>query len=276
MRQIIIFIVRNKNFLLFLLLFCFSLGITIHSHIFHRSTFINSANFISGGVYGTVTNISDYFSLKTYNNRLIDENIRLREELLKNGISEIDSTVTSSTDSTTNYVLHRAEVYKNSYKAPKNYLLINKGSHQGIKEDMGVITSGGIIGIVENTSANYAVVQSVLNTNSQINASLKNTNHFGTLSWNEKKDYRKVQLTDIPKQANIKIGDTIITGGMSSIFPKGILVGTVEKFTFNQSGNAYIIDVKLNNDMTNVGYVYIIENKDKNEIEQLLETTENE
>ncbi|GLB53520.1 rod shape-determining protein MreC [Neptunitalea chrysea] len=263
--------------MLFLLLFCFSLGTTIQSHIFHRNSFINSANWLTGGIYGTVADISGYFSLQTYNERLIDENARLREQLINTAGTATDSLVIDTIGQQEKYRLYKANVYKNSYVAAKNYLLINKGATAGIKKDMGVITSLGIVGIVENTSDNYAMVQSVLNTNSQVNASLKNTRHFGTLSWNPyEDDYQHVQLTDIPRQAPVKVGDTIITGGMSSIFPKGILIGTISSFSLTESKNAYIIDVKLSNDMTNVGYVYIINNADKKEIEELEDTLQNE
>lgn len=275
MRQILNFIVRNKNFLLFLLLFCFSVGITIQSNIYHRSTFINSANWLTGGIYGTVANISDYFSLKTYNQRLLEENTRLRNKLHNIRTKYPDSIVNDSASGLNHFTLRKANVIKNSYSSTKNYLLIENGKNGGITENMGVITSKGIVGIVEHTSSNYSVVQSVLNGYSQINASLKNTDHFGSLTWNGK-NFRYAQLIDLPRQAPVKKGDTIITGGMSSIFPKGILIGTVDNFSYTESGNAYIINVKLFNDMSNIGYVYIIENKNKQEIDNLEATIKNE
>ena len=78
-----------------------------------------------------------------------------------------------------------------------------------------------------------------------------------------------VQLTDISKFAAVKEGDTIITGGESTIFPKGILIGTIQSFVLDVSGDTYTIQVKLFNDMTNLSHAYIIENLNSEEIKQL-------
>ncbi|MCX2679969.1 rod shape-determining protein MreC [Galbibacter sp. EGI 63066] len=263
MQQIVNFLIRNKTFITFLLLFCISLLLTIKSHSYQQTKFLNSANWVSGGIYSTSNSISDYFHLKKYNKQLVDENLRLRKILMNREIEVSDSIL--ELDSLAHYKLYGTSVIKNSYNKPRNYILINKGSNDSIKEDMGVITSKGIVGIVENTSSNYANVQSVLNSLSGINASIKNSNNFGSLKW-DGKDFRTVQLMDILRAAPIKKGDTIITGGMSSIFPKGILIGTIEDFSLDISENYYLIDVKLFNDMTTLDHVYVIKNLNKEEI----------
>ena len=132
---------------------------------------------------------------------------------------------------------------------------------------MGVITSKGIVGIINKTSGKYARIQSVLNTKSQVNAQLKKSKHFGFLTWNTKNP-NTVQLTEIPKLAPIAIGDTIITGGNSAIFPKGILVGRVANYTI-ENNDSYTVDVSLFNDMTNLSHVFVIKNQNKQEIIQL-------
>ena len=134
---------------------------------------------------------------------------------------------------------------------------------------MAIINSKGIIGFTDNTSNNYARVQSILNKNSTINARLKHSNYFGTLGW-DGNHYNTVQLSDIPRQAPLKIGDTIETGGKSTIFPEGILIGTISKINKGNSADNKV-DVTLFNDMSNLGYIYIIKNLNKEEI-KLLET----
>ena len=133
---------------------------------------------------------------------------------------------------------------------------------------MGVITSEGILGIIEKTSNNYSAVQSILNTKSNINAKIKNTNYFGSLTWNTER-YDQVQLEDIPRLVPLMVGDTIVTGAMSSIFPENVPIGTIKKFDLNASQSFYRIDVQLFNDMTNIKNVYIIENPNREEILQL-------
>lgn len=272
MQQIINFILRNKTFLLFLLLFTISLFLTIQSHSYHRSKFISSANFLSGGLYNSANNISQYFNLKSQNEILAEENNRLRNILAISSKSmtesEIDSTVNSN-----HYRFTKATVIKNSYSNTNNYLLINKGKNDSIKQDFGIISSKGLIGIVDNASSNYSRVISILNSTSKINAQLQKSNHFGTLQWDGKTP-EIVQLVDVPKTAPVTIGDTIITGGRSIIFPKGILIGTVDSFELDAAEDYYEIEVKLFNDMTNIEHVYIIENQHSEEILNLENTNE--
>jgi len=268
MQQIINFVIRNKTFLLFLMLFGVSLALTIQSNSYQKSKFINSANFFTGGIYKQANGIGQYFDLKQENDILLEENNRLKS-LLYNRTSQLKSTaVQDSMLNHANYILTPAKVYKNSYASPKNYITINKGTNDSIFEDYGVITSKGIVGIINNTSGNYASVLSILNTESRINAQLKKSNHIGSLVWNAKSP-ELAQLIDVSKFTPIAIGDTIITGGQSTIFPKGIPIGTIQTFNINNNGDTYTIDVKLFNDMTNLGHVYIIKNKDAKEIKKL-------
>lgn len=275
MQQIINFVIRNKTSLLFLLLFVIAMGLTIQSHSYHKSKFINSSNFLTGGIYENASNIFDYFGLREHNNILVEENRQLRS-MVFNGS---DSTMMSNTsvDSVffnSRYKIRSAKVINNNYSSTKNYLTINKGEKHELKEDFGVMTSKGIVGIIDNTSNSYGRILSILNTKSRINAQLKSSNHFGSLKWDGKSS-EIVQLTDISKFAPVKQGDSIITGGQSSIFPKGIPIGTINDFTLDVSGDTYTVNVHLFNDMTNVSHVYIIENLDAQEI-QLLENPSDE
>lgn len=273
MQQIINFVIRNKTFLLFLLLFSIALSLTIQSHSYHKSKFINSANAISGGVYGTVNSIDKYFTLEKENKTLVEENRSLREQLLNSSISSKNSRI-DTTYSKRKYNVVSADVYKNSYSLTNNYLTINKGVNDSIKQDFGVITSKGIVGIIDNTSANYATVLSILNKKSKINAKLKSTDHKGSLTWDGDSPFY-TQLEDISTFAPVKVGDTIETGGESAIFPKGIGIGVVYSFETDISGDTYTLQVKLFNDMTNIGTVYILDNLDKIEI-KTLENSSNE
>lgn len=270
MQQIINFIIRNKTFLLFLLLFTISIFFTIQSHSYHKSKFISSANFLSGGLYNSANNISQYFNLKNENQVLTEENNELRAILYN---SDKNNSSIDSLTNTQQYTFTSATVIKNSYSSTNNSLTINKGEKDGIKEDFGVISSKGLIGIIDNTSNSYARVISILNTNSRINAQLKKSNHFGSLRWNTKSP-QFVQLVDVPKTAPIMVGDTVITGGRSTIFPKGIEIGIVESFMLDAAEDYYEININLFNDMTNIGHVYIINNHNSEEILNLENTDE--
>ncbi len=264
MQQIFNFVIKNSNRLLFLLLLVISLSLTIQSHSYHKSKIISSANFFTGGVYENINTIDEYFGLRTKNEELANENARLKMLLfnLKDSVAlpKIDSIKgVKKTDILVSKVIH------NSYSVLENYLTINNGKTSGIRANMGVINSAGIVGIIDKTSNNYATVISVLNVKSQINAKIKKSNHFGSLVWNGK-NAGFVQLIDVPRLAGVRKGDTIVTGGQSVIFPENIGIGTIEKVYIDNQTNYYTLDIKLFNDMTNLGHVYIIKNKDSEEI----------
>ncbi len=274
MQQIFNFIYKNSNRLLFLLLLGISLFLSIQSHSYHRSKIISSANFLSGGVYERINNVSEYLNLRTQNDALAQENAKLRSLLFNakdtTAIPKLDSIKgLKPTDIIVSKVIH------NTFNTHENYLTINSGSLQGVKSDMGVINSLGIVGIIDNTSSNYSTVISILNVKSQINAKLKKSNHFGSLSWNGKSS-GFVQLTDVPRLASIRKGDTIVTGGQSVIFPENINIGTIDKIEIDNQTHYYTIQVKLFNDMTNLGHVYILKSKNREEIINLEKGGKNE
>ncbi|HLO74009.1 MAG TPA: rod shape-determining protein MreC [Flavobacterium sp.] len=267
MQQIINFIIKNSYRLLFLLLLGISLTLTIKSHSYHRSEYVNSANNITGAVYKKVNEVNEYLSLKEKNKDLASENALLKELLF----NKKDTLITSKTlfrNDLNNYKVMVGKVVKNSFNVRENYITINAGSDKGLKTDMGVINDKGIVGIVEKTSANYATIQSVLNIKSKINAKLKNSNHFGSLVW-DGRNVGYVQLIDVPRLASLRKGDSIVTGGNSDIFPENIPVGKIDKIFIDRKTNYYTINIRLFNDMTSLGYVYIIENKKKKEKQQL-------
>ncbi|WP_281230896.1 rod shape-determining protein MreC [Flavobacterium gelatinilyticum] len=264
MQQIFNFIIRNSIRLLFLLLLGISLALTIQSHSYHRSRIISSANFLSGGVYERINRVNEYLNLRAENDELVLENARLKSLLF----NKEDTTKAPFPDSIKGVKpadIIVSKVIHNAYNTHENYITLNSGRNEGVKQDMGVINSLGIVGVVDNTSPNYSTVVSILNMKSQINAKIKKSNHFGSLTWNGK-NTGFVQLEDVPRLASIRKGDTIVTGGQSVIFPEGINIGTVDKIYIKTGTSYYVINVKLFNDMTNLGHVYIIKSKDRDEL----------
>jgi len=271
MQQIINFIIKNSYKLLFLLLLGISLSLTIKSHSYHRSEYVNSANAVTGTVYKKISDAEEYLSLKEKNKELASENALLKKMLF----NKKDTLITSKTifrNDLNNYNVVVAKTVKNSFNKRENYITIYAGKNSGIKRDMGVVNDKGIVGLIEKTSENFSTIQSVLNTKSKINAKIKNSEHFGSLIW-DGKNVGFAQLIDVPRLASLKKGDSIVTGGNSDIFPENIPIGKVDKIFIDKKTNYYTINIRLFNDMTSIGYVYVIENKTRKEKEQLeLET----
>ncbi len=269
MQQLIYFIQKYKFFLYFLLLESIALTITINNHAFHKSKFVSSANSLTGGLLEKTATISEYFNLKEINERVLQENTVLKNKIAKLA-KLIDTTlVLEKIDSTyqQQYRYTSAKIIKNSYTNPYNYITLDKGTNDGISKEMGVINSLGIIGITDISRAKYSRAQSILNKDTKINARLKNSNYFGTLTWNGV-HYNTMQLIDLPRQAPIILGDTIITGGRSTMFPEGIPIGIVAKINQGNTANN-TLDITLFNDMSNLKEVYIINHLDKVEIKAL-------
>jgi len=267
MQHIINIIIKNSYQLLFLLLLGISLSLTIKSHSYHRSEYVNSANAVTGTVYKKINDANEYLSLKEKNKELASENALLKELLF----NKKDTLLTSKTvfrNDLNNYKVVVAKAVKNSFNKRDNYITINAGEVSGIKTDMGVINDKGIVGLIEKTSANFSTIQSILNTKSKINAKIKNSEHFGSLIW-DGKNVGFAQLIDVPRLANLRKGDSIVTGGNSDIFPENIPIGKVDKIFIDKKTNYYTINVRLFNDMTSIGYVYVIESKKRKEKNQL-------
>ena len=264
MRLILLFFSKQRDFLVFLLLFIFSFSLVLNGNSLQRSKFLYVATGVVGDVYLLRTGVVQYFSLKQQNEQLAQENKQLHEQLLKERAQKLEELAKDPIllYAPEQYKVYRAEVIKNSYQLSKNYLIINKGQRDSIREDMGVVSPGGIVGIIDKTTTDYASVQSVLNTLSKISATHKKSGYYGTLSW-DGKDPNVVQLTDIPSLATISPGDSIVTAGHSSIFPKGIPVGKVLSVNANTRDNSLLSQVKLFTNMQQLQHVYMIKNRDQ-------------
>lgn len=271
MQQIFNFLFKNSYRMLFLLLMVTAISLTVQSHSYHRSKVINSANFLTGGVYQRINDVNEYFNLKTKNDELAIENARLKS-ILFNQKDTTKAPLLDTIKGVKKVDLLVAKVIHNSYSSQVNFLTLDAGAKSGIRPEMGVINSLGIVGVVENVSPKYATVLSILNTEAPINAKIKKSNHIGSLIWNGK-NTGFVQLIDVPRLASVRKGDTIVTGGQSTIFPENINIGTIENIYTDDETNYYTINVRLFNDMTSLGHVYIIRNKDRNEILNLEKKT---
>lgn len=262
MQRIIYFLIRNKDFILFLSLLFICLSINISYNEYNKSRFLNSSNTLFSHLYNTKFTISKYFNLEYQNKILTEENRKLRLIIYNTNEKKVDQFEKVNFDVTS------VSVIKNSYSYSNNFITIDSGEKDSIDIDNGVISSNGVVGIIDKTTYNYSRFISILNTNFLLNAKFKNSNYFGILSW-DGININKVQLKDVPKQAEVSIGDTIVTGGNSLIFPKGIPVGYVDSYKLDNSENYLELEIKLATDMTNIEKLYVLKNNNLREINSL-------
>lgn len=276
MRNLIAFIIKNSSWFLLILLeiVCFYLIFQYNSY--QKSIFFNSSNEVSGRIYAISGNLISYFGLRETNQDLLEKNAYLQNRIfaLENYVHSVstDSLKTEAIlkDSLEldSYNFLIARVIGNSVSQIQNYIRINKGSNSGVKQDMGVISQQGIVGIVVATTPNFSLIQPIINPKTILNCKIKGSNAPGSLVW-DSQDYRYADLKDFPKHEKFHEGDTIITSGNSQIFPEGIMVGIVEGFDKQKDDNLLILKVRLSTDFATLKDVLIIENKSGSEYIEL-------
>jgi rod shape-determining protein MreC len=248
----------------------------VRNNYYQQAKFFIISKDISGSIQTTFNNITQYFSLAKTNKELADFNSRLLNLSMKSYVKiDTGTYIINDTLYKQEYKFLSAKVVNNSINRRNNYLTLNKGRNDSIENDMAVITSDGIVGIVKSVSANFASVISVLNSKIKISAKIKKNNYIGTLIW-EGMDYRKGILKDIPSHAVLTKGDTIVTSGFSNIFPEGITIGTILYYKKDEGGNFYTIYVKFSNDMNKLNYVYVIKYLHKKEQTEIERATQND
>jgi rod shape-determining protein MreC len=173
-----------------------------------------------------------------------------------------------------NYEFISGKIIKNSIIGLDNMITLNKGRIHGVDKHMGVLGLDGLVGIVVDVSDHYSVAMSLLHRQTRISAKLKSTPYFGSLLWKNELDPMTMNLEDIPKHANVAEGDTVETSGFSYMFPPGISIGRIVKDSLPEGNNFYTIEVRLLNDLSKAENIYIVKNKDKQELLDLVEKNE--
>ena len=223
---------------------------------------------VSGNVWGFTQNLRQYFSLKKSNEALALENYELRLKLAQaEALAGIDRSDLPEDGIAGNYRYIPASIVKISNNTHHNYMIIGKGSEDGVSKGAGVITGKGAIGVIDAVSSNYSYARSFKNNRMSISARLGREGAIGPMAWDGFSNSRAV-LSEIPHHVNFEKGDTVFTSGYSSIFPPDIPLGTVGEAKI-VNGATYDIEITLFEDFGALRYVTIVENMGKEEIEEL-------
>lgn len=278
MRTLIAFFSNNIHWLIFFLMIGLSVGLLVRNNDFQRSKFAAIEADVSGAVFSVSNSVTSYFGLKKINEDLLEQMASM-----ENRIKYLESQIVIKHDSAlalqilervdynenSDYVYMMAQVVNNNLSSLNNYITLNKGSNDGISQDMGVFSATGVVGFVMNVSSNFAVVLPVLNSNFHLSCKVKGTSYFGSLSW-DGRDIRYAYLEELPQYAEFEAGDTIVTSGYSSSFPEGILVGTVADPEDTDKDNFQRLKIKLLTDFGALSEVLVVNDR-KNKERQALE-----
>ncbi len=241
--------------------------------------FSNTANQVTGKINERYNKIEYYFQLKKTNDSLVTANEKLYNKLKANfelpdtsSHFIIDSIRIDSMERFRKYHYYPAKVVYNSVTAQNNFIVLGRGASQNIKEGMGIIDpNSGVVGIVTEASADYAVVMSLLHKDSHISGKLLKGGETGTLNWDGKTP-NIISLNGIPRSAKVAKGDTIISSGFSTSIPKGMMIGIVQEVKADKSTNNYLLKFRSAANFYNLEYVYAIDNKQAASIKAILDT----
>lgn len=245
-----------------------SFFLIVEHNKYQKTIFSQQTSSLFCGVSSWVTEVKSYFQLKETNKKLVEENTELRNSIEK--LEAVTRHLTARPDTLgieNEFRYYPARMEKSSFNKTKNYIILNKGSADGVQEEMAVCSPEGVVGVIQNTSLHYAVVLPLINVNMRLSSKIKKNGYYGSLQW-DGKDYRYAYLNDIPFHVKVEQGDTIVTSGFSSIFPEGELVGFV-KTVDRETANFLSIKVRLAVDFKKIADVYVIDNRKKEEKRKL-------
>ena len=231
--------------------------------------FSRGAQNFMGAIWGGSQNIKDYFSLRSTNDLLSQEN-----EALKMRVAELEAVASESgRDSvmkfSDEFSFIPAEIVKISNNTQHNYIIVGKGSDDGVTEGSGVITGKGAIGVIDAVSPRFSYARSFKNHDMSISARIGREGSVGPLTWDGKSSAGAI-LSEIPHHMQFEMGDTVYTSGYSSIFPPDIPLGTIGKSKI-VNGATYEINISLFEDFGALRYVILVNNLGKEEMKQLEE-----
>ncbi|HOO99271.1 MAG TPA: rod shape-determining protein MreC [Bacteroidales bacterium] len=264
MRNLLNFLSKYNNLLVFILLQIIAIYLLSTANDYHNTQMVKGIRRLTIGIEKRISNARTYFQLREISRLMAVENSSLRTRLERLS-GETEKPFFSVTDTVFNqqYTFTHAEVINNSVNRQKNFFTIDRGRRQGMLPDMAVTEGDHIAGIIVGCSDNYSVVMSLLNLDFRVSARLRSTGYFGSMTW-EGRDPYHVVLSEIPQHVTFGVGDTVETTGYSTIFPEGIIIGTVSGFE-KTGGDFYRIDVAISTDFRRLRHVTVVGNLMKEE-----------
>ncbi len=272
MYRLLSFLRRIYVLLIFLVLEGLALHFYANSSVHTRARLLSISDNVVGSIYGGIAGMERYMSLGGTNRLLEGRVAQLENELAayreRFSAAELDS-MKATAEFPQEYIV--ARVARNTISKRENYIMVDRGTLDGVERGMAVVSLDGyMVGYVESTSEHHSICVSVLNTAFRVSGLVSGTGHFGSISW-PGDNTRTVRLSEVPKYAGIRRGDTILTSGYSFYFPEGIHIGTIRDFTTDESRASYDIEVDLGVDIAALKMVMLTKKTEATELIKLEE-----
>ena len=289
MRNLLQLIVRYSNFLLLVGLEVVAFILVVHGNKYQQVALSGAANAVTASVHLMTDNVTSYFRLRSDNAQLLEENARLNAEIMRlyndqtrqrhgndtattrqrvlgSPMSEAENGEYVQADLAYSFVPARVIAYSNDRH--HNYITLNKGRRDGITPDMGVIGKDGIVGVVQSVSTHFAVVAPIIHEGIFISSMIRKNDYMATLHWHMP-DIHTASLEDVARHVDVRVGDTIVTSGMSAIFPADMPVGVVSDVSLGEGDSYYDIDVRLATDFNSLRTVTVLQYAHRAELDSI-------
>lgn len=278
MFQLVEFFSRNRNFIFFVLLEVFSFWLIVQSNSYWGATYFNTSNYYVAKILSVSNSIREYSHLRDINENLAQENLKLNSLVARlQQQNPTNAPLGYQPDSlfAGRFEFKVGKVIVSETSRANNYITIDKGSADGIRPGMGVISSTGVVGKVRSCSEHFSVITSILHSQFMVSTRLVRSGEIGPVRW-ESKDPSLVSMMDVSRYKKVMKGDSAVTSNFNSVFPPGIMVGTVKSVRIRPDQTFYDIDLNVATDFASLSYVYIVQNRLKAEQETLQKPLEEE
>ncbi|MBC3785101.1 rod shape-determining protein MreC [Spirosoma utsteinense] len=279
MGELVDFFVRSRNFILFILLEVLCFYFIINTSNYWSATYFNTSNRYAARVLAWSNAANEYARLAQVNADLATENQRLNTQLTQLLQSKPLSPDEYKADSTFagrfNFTV--AKVVNNTTQFANNYITIDKGTNDGIRPGMGVISPTGVVGKVKVCNQHFSVITSILHSDFLVSSQLVKAKEIGSAKW-DGGDPHLIKLNDIAisRDKPIAKGDSVVTSEFNSTFPPNVLVGRVRSVGIQPNQTFHDITLNLATNFSNLSFVYVVENRLKDQQEQLEKQVESE
>ena len=276
MRRLLDFLIKHNHWLVFVFLEAVCMIMLFNANGYQSSVAFTSANKMTGSVLEVGSKVNGYFALRETNDALIQRNTKLEqrvaflERTLRRQMNDSVAFNSLSRLADSFYLEFPAMVIGNTLHHPDNYITLDRGEQQGVKPEMGVVGAKGVVGIVYKVTDNYSLVISLLNSKNNLSCKIAGSDYFGYLKW-EGDDPRYAYLKDLPRHAEFNLGDSVVTSGYSTVFPEGVMVGTVDDMADSNDGLSYLLKIKLATDFGNISQVRVIARRGQEELRGLMD-----
>lgn len=231
-----------------------------------QDIWINRASHrVHAAIWGGSEKVLNYFTLDRQNRSLAAENLELSSVVREFGQRDLSWRENHLYDSQIGrFKLTPATIIKASRNSQHNYIVLNKGSEDGVKPQTGIVTTNGVVGVVSSVGKHFSYGITLMNPRISVSARIGLTGLVAPLEWDGKRSDGAV-MRNLPLHHEINPGDTVWTSGFSSVFPSDIPVGVTGKVRLID-GSTNEVSVRLFQDFSALRYVIITENLDREEI----------